>query len=114
MRGTTPIITFSIEKDFTGNTVVATIDQDGTQVTKSSAGTDMKITKVYDEDTGDFVRSDVALYLTQDETLKFDIGKARVQLRWVDVIGTAEKSDIGSIDIDEVLLERAINYGEVD
>lgn len=114
MRGTTPIITFDVEKNFDGCTVIATIDQDGTQVSKSSSGTDLRVTKVYDEDTGDFLYSSVAVYLSQDETLKFDIGKGRVQLRWIDAIGTAEKSDIGSVDFDEVLLERVIEYGERD
>ena len=114
MRGTTPIITFEIEQNFDGCTVIATIDQDGTQVTKSSAGSDLRVTKVYDEDTGDFLYSSVAVYLTQSETLKFDVGKGRVQLRWIDLIGTAKKSDIGTVDFDEVLLERVIAYGEQD
>ena len=112
MRGTTPIVTLDIEQNFDGYTVVATIDQDGTQVTKSSTGNDVKITKVYDEQSGDFLYSSVAVYLSQAETLKFDVGKARVQLRWIDVLGEAEKSDIASVDFDEVLLERVIHYGE--
>lgn len=114
MRGTTPIVTVDIEREFDGITVVATIDQDGTQVTKSSAGNNLRVTKVYDEETGEFLYSNVAVYLSQAETLKFEVGKARVQLRWVNVLGDAEKSDIGTVDFDEVLLERVIEYGEVD
>lgn len=112
MRGTTPIVSIDIEKDFSGNTVIATIDQDGTQVTKSSTGNDVKITKVYDEDTGDFLYSTVAVYLSQAETLLFEVGRARVQLRWINFLGDAEKSDIASVMFDEVLLERVIQYGE--
>ena len=112
MRGTTPIVTLDIAKEFDGDTVIATIDQDGTQVSKSSTGSDVKITKVYDENTGEFLYSDVAVYLSQEETLKFDVGKARVRLRWIDVLGDAEKSDIASVMFDEVLLERVIHYGE--
>ena len=114
MKGTTPIVTLELEKELDGCTVVATIDQDGTQVTKSSAGNNLKITKVYDEQTGEFLYSDIAVYLSQAETLKFDIGKARAQVRWIDMLGDAEKSDIGEIEFDEVLLERVIEYGEVD
>ena len=114
MRGTTPIVTVDIEKEFDGCTVVATIDQDGTQVTKSNAGSDLRVTKVYDEDTGKFSHSNVAVYLSQEETLKFEVGRGRVQLRWINVLGNADKSDIGTVDFDEVLLERVIRYGELD
>lgn len=112
-RGTTPIVTITVdEQDFSGCTVLVTIDQDGTQVTKSNkTSDDIEITKNYD-DGGNFVSSSIAIYLTQADTLKFEVGPARVQLRWIDYLNNAYASDISTIQLDEVLLDREISYGE--
>lgn len=114
-RGSTPIITLSVDgEEFKNSTVVVTIDQDGTQVTKSSTGNDVKLTKVYDEETGEFLRTDVTVYLSQTETLMFDVGQARAQIRWVDILGYAWGTDVVTLSLEEVLLEREIQYGEND
>lgn len=114
-RGSTPLVTLSVEgEEFKNSTVIVTIDQDGTQITKSSAGSDLKLTKVYDEDTGDFLRTDITVYLSQADTLKLEVGQARIQIRWVDILGYAYVSDISTIAVDEVLLNREISYGEQD
>ena len=115
-RWTTPIKTLQIPKDFTGYTVVVTIDQDGTQVTKTNktsgtAGSDVRITKHYNED-GDFDYSEVAVYLSQADTGLFEVGNARIQVRYIDVLGNAQKTDIASMSFDETLLDREIEYGE--
>ena len=108
---TTPIETFEVPQDFDNCNVYITIDQDGTQVTKSSRESpDIEITKHYNED-GEFDYSIVAMYLTQSETGKFDVGKARVQARWVDFIGDAHATEIGTISIEETLLQGVIEYG---
>ena len=53
-QGTTPIVSLEIEQDFDNTNVFVTIDQDGTQITKSSRGSDdIEIVKHYD-DNGDF------------------------------------------------------------
>ena len=110
-QGTTPIVTLEAAKNFDNCNVYVTIDQDGTQITKSSRGSgDVKITKHYDDD-GEFDYSIVALYLTQAETLKLDVGKARAQIRWVDFIDNAGATDIGEVDITESLLQEVISYG---
>lgn len=112
-RGSTPLVTLSVEdEEFRNSTVIVTIDQDGTQVTKSSTGSDVNLTRVYDEDTGDFLRTDITVYLSQADTLKLSVGQARIQIRWIDILGYAYVSDISTITIDEVLLDREIEYGE--
>ena len=114
-RGSTPFVTLSVDgEEFKNSTVVVTIDQDGTQITKSSTGNDVKLTKVYDEETGEFLRTDVTVYLSQADTLKFDVGQARAQVRWVDILGYAWVTDIVTVSLEEVLLEREIEYGETD
>ena len=111
-QGTTPIVTLEVEQNFDNCNVFVTIDQNGTQITKSSRGSeDIEITKNYDEQTGEFVSSSVAMYLTQQETLGLEVGKARTQIRWVDFIGDAYATEIGTIDIEESLLEEVIEYG---
>ena len=111
-RWTTPIKVLQIPKDFTGYTVVVTIDQDGTQVTKSNtSGSDVRITKHYD-DSGEFDYSEVAVYLSQADTGKFDVGNARIQVRYIDVYGDAQETEIEAITFDETLLDREIQYGE--
>lgn len=56
--------------------------------------------------------STVAMYLTQAETLGFEIGAARVQIRWIDFIGDAHATAINTITIDESLLQEVIEYGD--
>ena len=111
-QGTTPIVTLDVAQDFDGCNVYVTIDQDGTQVTKASrTSSDIEISKHYDDD-GNFDYSKVAVYLQQAETLGFEVGKARVQIRWVDFIGNAFATDIQSFKIDESLLDDVIDYGD--
>ena len=109
-QGTTPIITLNVPKEFDYCNVVVTVDQDGTQVTKESRKSDdIEITKHYDED-GNFDYSAVAMYLTQAETLGFEVGIARVQVRWVDFSGNAFATNIGQFKIGESLLDDVIAY----
>ena len=110
-QGTTPIVTLEVPQEFDNCNVFVTIDQNGTQVTKASrTSEDIEITKHYDE-SGNFDYSNVAMYLTQAETLVFDIGKARVQIRWVDFLGNAEATEIGTFSIEESLYQEVIAYG---
>lgn len=110
-QGTTPIVTLNVAEDFDNCNVYVTIDQNGFQITKASRESpDIEITKHYADD-GTFDYSKVAMYLTQAETLGLDIGKARVQIRWVDFIGNAFATDIKSFDISESLLTEVIEYG---
>lgn len=124
-QGTTPIVTLTIpvERDeddniiassvLDGCNVYVTIDQNGEQITKASrTSPDIEITKNYDEeDPTRHISTSVAMYLSQGETLGFEVGAARVQLRWVNFIGEAYASDIATIKIEESLLEEVIEYG---
>ena len=110
-QGTTPIVSLEIAVDFDNCNVFVTIDQDGEQITKSSRESDdIEIVKRYNEQ-GEFDHSTVAVYLTQPETLGLEVGKARVQVRWIDILGDAHATDIGSFKVDESLLEEVIDYG---
>lgn len=122
-QGTTPIVSLTVDVErkedgtivpsstFDDSNVFVTLDQDGTQITKSSRGSnDVEITKNYD-DSGLWISSTVAMYLSQSETLGFEVGAARAQLRWVNYLGQAYASDIASIKIDESLLGEVIDYG---
>ena len=110
-QGTTPIETIEVAQDFTNCNVYVTIDQNGTQITKSSRQSpDIEITRHYD-DEGNFDYSSVARYLTQAETLGLEIGKARVQIGWIDLGGQAYKTEIGTIKIEESLLQEVMEYG---
>lgn len=124
-QGTTPIVslTIDVERDeddvivpssvLDGCNVFVTIDQNGTQITKSSRESDdVNITKNYDEDDPTrHISTTVAMYLTQAETLGLEVGNARAQLRWVNYIDEAFASDIATIKIEESLLEEVIDYG---
>ena len=111
-QGTTPILTLDVPYEFTGCNVFVTIDQNGNQVTKASRQSDdVEITKHYKED-GTFDYSSVAMHLTQSETLGFDVGQARVQIRWIDIYGEAQATEIGTYDFDESLYQGVIAYGE--
>lgn len=111
-QGTTPIIIGTVDQEFDYANVYATVEQNGVLITKSSRGSDdIEITKNYDED-GNFVSSTVAMYLTQQETLKLEAGTARAQLRWIDITGNAQASDIDTnIQIGESLYQEVITYG---
>lgn len=110
-QGTTPIVTLDVAQNFDNCNVYVTIDQNGTQVTKASrTSDDIEITKVYNAE-GEFDHSEVAVYLQQTDTLGFDVGKARVQIRWIDFIGDACATEIGTFDIEESLLQEVIEYG---
>lgn len=111
-RGSTPIVSITVpNENFDNCNVYVTLDQDGTQVTKSSrTSPDIEISKNYD-DSGELVSSTVAVYLTQEDTMKFEVGQARVQIRWIDLNDNAFVTDIKSVKLTETLLEGVIEYG---
>lgn len=106
IRGTTPVFSLDLEGvDLGGCTVFATIDQNGTQVVKS--GEDLII-----EDMTDAEGTTVNVFLSQADTLEFDVGKADVQVRWINSNDEAFASEIGQVQFDRVLLEEVIEYGD--
>ena len=111
IRGTTPVISLDLEGvDFTGYTVYATLDQNGEQITKS--GEQLAIEPLYaDEEETEVIGSTVHMFLSQDDTLRLEQGRAEVQVRWVNDIDEAFASDIGQVQLSRVLLEEVITYG---
>ena len=104
-RGTTPTIVINvIGETFQGSKLYVTLEQKEHELTKT--GEDVVVT-VTGENT-----STVAVYLTQQETLAFSSGPASVQIRWIDSGGTAQASPIKKIDVDPILLEGEIEYGD--
>lgn len=121
-RGSTPVIilnvTFPLDDNgdpvniLSGCDIYVTIDQDGLQVTKDTVDNDgsLILVPVYDDEnvqTG----LKIQVNLSQSDTLKFDIGTARVQTRWIEADGTAHVSDISKAKFTEVLLEEVISHG---
>lgn len=101
-RGTTPTITINVTGEtFDNSTMYVTIEQSTLQITKT--GDDIEVYPTEDGCT-------VALFLTQEETLKFAQGSARLQIRWITSDGVAQASPIKNISVDPILLEGVIEY----
>ena len=102
-RGTTPTIVINVTgEDFDGATLYVTIEQGALELTKT--GSDVLFTPTEEGST-------VALFLSQEETLAFDKGKASIQIRWINSSGVAQASPIRTIDVSPILLEGVIEYG---
>ena len=103
-RGTTPEYELTVpDYDLTDKTVFVTLAQDNRKVTKT--GDQLII-------TGDSSGSVIVFSLTQQDTLAMHTGKASVQVRFIDYAGVAYATDIGTLYVDPVLLERVIAYAE--
>ena len=101
-RGTTPDFVLTIPGvDLTDKTVFVTFEQDYREITKT--GDELAVE--YGDDT-----STISVSLTQQETLGLKKGKADVQVRFIDREGHAEATDKKAVTIDDVLLERVIEY----
>lgn len=99
-RGTTPTITIRVKgEDFDGSMLYVTLEQGAIQLTKT--GSDVLVTPT---ETG----STVAIFLTQEETLMFTKGTARIQIRWINSSGVADASPIKNIEVNPILLEGVI------
>lgn len=102
-RGTTPTIVIRVTgEDFEGSTLYVTLEQNTVEITKT--GTDVIVTPT---ETGSVVN----VFLSQEETLQFSKGNAKIQIRWIDSSGIAQASPVKTIDVGEILLEGVISYG---
>lgn len=101
-RGTTPTININVTGEtFAGATLYVTIEQGALEITKTND--DLTVTV-------DGNNSVVSVFLTQEETLQFVQGNARIQIRWITSDGTAKASPIKNIIINPILLEGVITY----
>jgi hypothetical protein len=104
VRGTTPDFELTVAGyDLTEQTVFVTIEQGGTQITLT--GDDLDIG--YADET-----STILFSLSQADTLKLKKGHADIQVRFIDSDGHAEATETKQIRIDDVLLEKVIEYAE--
>ena len=75
---------------------------------------DEKITKTGDalivgvDETG----STISFSLTQEETLGLAVGSASVQVRFIDIDGVAQATEIATLNVDKVLLNGVITYAD--
>ena len=101
-RGTTPTITLRVKGTaFENSTLYVTLEQGAFELTKT--GNDVLVTPTEDGST-------VGIYLSQEETLQFVKGTAKIQIRWINSIGKARATKIKNIEIDPILLEGVIEY----
>lgn len=98
-RATTPtfIHTFTAENlDLTtANNVYVTYRQDSKVLTKT--GDDIEVEP-----------KQVTVYLTQEETLMFKVGRLECQVNWTYANGSRAASNVKGIDLDANLLDRVV------
>lgn len=99
-RGTTPTIYCYVKgADLTGKTIYATIKQGDTEIT---------LVDPYCEKTE--TGCTVSFRLTQEETLSLPVGRAEIQLRWINNQGRAAATCIKTFNINSILKEGEIEY----
>lgn len=107
IRGTTPIIQLFIDgADLTGTRFFVTLVNinSGIEYTFDSEHDNVELVSV--DENG----SQVNLSLTQEMTLNMTVGRIQIQVRWIDDVENAEATDIATIDLTKVLLEKKISY----
>ena len=101
-QGTTPIYTLTIPSyDLTDKTVFVAIGGRGPRVIKTGDALNV----IYDGEA-----STIAFGLTQEETLSQGLGRAEIQVRFIDENGVAKATDIKPIMVERVLQPGGIEY----
>lgn len=102
VRGTTPDFILTLRGvDLSNKTVYVTLSQDEHQTTKSNNKLRIEV---------DEAGSTIAFSLTQIETLDLKVGKAEVQVKFIDENGYVVATNIASVNVTRALLERVIKY----
>lgn len=104
VRGTTPPykLTFS-GYDMTGRKPFVTIRQKNTSLTLTGDRLSVET-----DESG----SSITFRLKQEETLRFAVGEAEVQVKVIDAAGIVSGTGIGKLNIEKALLERVISYAD--
>lgn len=101
-QGTTPTYILTIPgHDLTDQTVFVTVSGRGKRITKTGDA----LTIAYSDNA-----STIAFRLTQEETFALQLGVAQVQVRFIDAAGTALATDIGTLNVEQVLQPGVIAY----
>jgi len=95
-RGSTPTNTFDVDLDLRGATVFISYEQDD-KVVIEKTGEDL-----------DIGESQIALTLTQEETLLFHPGKVFIQIRYVFPSGAADASEIIQTTFERIIKDGVI------
>lgn len=98
-RGSTPTNTFKVNIDLQGARVYITYKQNGKIIVEKTGG-DVTITE-----------NKLITRLTQEETLRFNTGPVRIQIRYVRPNGSADASNIIDTRAEEILKDGEITYG---
>lgn len=95
-RGSTPTNTFDVDLDLRNATVFISYEQDGVVVVEKTNA---------DLDIGE---TQIALTLTQEETLLFHPGKVFIQIRYVFPNGAADASEIIQTTFERIIKDGVI------
>lgn len=99
-QGTTPTLVLTVgDEQLDGCTCYVTIKQSGRILTKS--GSELVVSG-----------NEIAVTLSQRDTLLFSPGSCEIQVRWIDSEGNAMASDKATLNVSEVLLRSIIEYQE--
>lgn len=110
-RGTTPDFILTVEgRDLTDKTVFVTLAQDRKKITKTNDEIEIETVIVDRGQASERTDSVISFSLTQEETLGFKEGDTEVQVRFIDSDDYAEATEIVSVEIGAVLLEKVIEY----
>ena len=101
-RYTTPTLSLVVEGvDLTGMHVYVTISQGRTELTLTNVTTSFESSNTV-----------ISIALTQEQTERFRVGEAQVQVNWVGGDGHRNATTIGRMQVDDNLLRRVVEYGE--
>ena len=102
VQGTTPTYQLCVKGyDLTDKTVYVTVSSGRTLVTKTNPD-------IHVEYNGE--NSIISFMLTQEETLGFEVGNAKVQVRFIDSSGHALATNEGQVKVRNVLLKKVIEF----
>lgn len=114
-QGTTPLITAVVDgAAIQDATVYLSLKTRNRLIVKSNYydNGDVTLEPVYEEGTTTQIGTSVEAQMSQLETLCLEFGIARIEVGWVFEDGTADKSDIGMINISPTLFKGVMAYGK--
>ena len=97
-------------RDLTDKTVFVTLSQGRKKITKTNDELDIRAVIVDEGQASERTDSVIMFSLTQEQTLSFQEGDTEVQVRFIDSDDYAEATEIVSVEIGAVLLEKVIEY----
>lgn len=104
VRGTTPDYTLTLAGyDMTGQKPYVSIRQGSTLLNLTGSRLSVAV-----DESG----SEIAFSLTQQETLRFKVGAAEVQVKTIDEGGSVKATGKAKLIIEDALLERVIAYAD--